>query len=101
MAGKYEVIVSRRADDMLIRHARFLAQVSPKAARKMTREFERILDDLEKAPFQFPVEEAYDLPKGVYRKALFCTWYKALFMVQENRVFLDMVLDCRQENAEI
>lgn len=101
MAGKYEVILSRHADEMLIRHARFLAQVSPKAARKMVREFEKILDTLETSPLQFPVEEDYNLPKGIYRKVLFCKWYKALFMVQDQRVYLDVVLDCRQENADL
>ena len=93
MAGKYEVIISRHADEMLIRHAKYLAQVSPKAARKMVREFEKVLDTLEMSPFQFPVEEDYNLPKGIYRKAL--------FMVQDQRVYLDVVLDCRQENTDL
>lgn len=96
--GKYTVIVSRRADQMLVTHARFLAQVSPSAARKMAAGFSEILDALERNPYQFPVEEDYDLPRGVYRKALFCKWYKALFSLDEDTVYLDCVLDCRQDN---
>lgn len=96
--GKYTVIVSRRADQMLVTHARFLAQVSPSAARKMTAEFAGILDTLEQNPFQFPVEEDYNLPQGAYRKALFCKWYKALFSINEDTVYLDSVLDSRQDN---
>ena len=89
--GKYTVIVSRRADEMLIRHARFLAQVRVTAAKRMTAEFEKVLDTL---------ETGYDLPDGVYRKALFSKWYKAVFSVAEDTVYLDAVLDCRQDNTD-
>ena len=98
--GKYTVIVSRRADEMLIRHARFLAQVRVSAAKRMTAEFEKVLDTLEQNPFQFPPETGYDLPDGVYRKALFSKWYKAIFSVAEDTVYLDAVLDCRQDNTD-
>ena len=94
--SKYEVIMSRRADEMLIRHAKFLARVSVPAARKMVSEFEFILDSLENDPYQYPVDDDCNLPKGMYRKALFCKWYKALFSVSGTRVFLDTVVDCRQ-----
>jgi len=98
--SKYTVIVSRRADRMPVAHARFLAQVSPTAARRVASEFAKILDTLETSPFQFPVEEDYNLPKGAYRKALFCKWYKAIFSVSGDKVYLDAVLDCRQDNTE-
>ena len=32
---RYHVIISERAGDMLVQHARFLAQVSPEAADKL------------------------------------------------------------------
>ena len=98
--GDYTVIVSRRADDMLIRHARFLAQVRVSAARQMTAEFAKVLDTLEQNPFQFPPELDYNLPDGAYRKALFSKWYKVIFSVAGNTVYLDAVLDCRQDNAD-
>lgn len=69
--SKYTVIVSRRADEILIRHALFGAQVRVSAAKRMASEFAKVLDMLEENPFQFPVETDYDLPGGVYRKALF------------------------------
>ena len=94
--SKYSVIVSRRADEMLIQHARFLAQVSVSAAEKMVLEFGLVLDSLEENPYQYPVDDDYNLPKGMYRKALFCKWYKALFCVSDTKVFLDAVVDCRQ-----
>ncbi len=98
--GNYTVIVSRRADAMLISHARFLANVSVPAAKELVQEFEKILDSLEENPFQFPVETDYELPPGQFRKALFYKRYKALFSVEDNTVYLDAVLDCRQDNAK-
>ncbi len=98
--SKYTVIVSRRADEMLIRHARFLAQVRISAAKRMTAEFSKVLDTLEQNPFQFPIETDYNLPGGAYRKALFSKWYKAIFSVSENIVYLDAILDCRQDNTK-
>lgn len=98
--GKYTVIVSKRADAMLIRHARFLANVSVPAAKSLVKEFEKTVAALEDNPFQFPLETEYDLPPEVFRKALFCKRYKALFSVEGNSVFLDAVLDCRQENSK-
>lgn len=86
---------------MLIRHAGFLARVSIPAAKRMVREFQSLLDDLENNPLQFPVDGDYNLPPGVYRKALFCKWYKALFFVEGAKVYLDAVLDCRQDNSNI
>ncbi len=97
--GKYTVIVSRRADEMLIWHARFLAQVRVSVARRMTSEFAKVLDELEQNPYQFPAELDYNLPGGAYRKALFSKWYKAVFSVVENAVYLDAILDCRQDNT--
>lgn len=85
---------------MLVRHTRFLANVSVTAAKGLAKEFEEVLDALEDNPFQFPVETDYDLPPGQYRKALFCKRYKALFAVEDKTVYLDTVLDCRQNNAK-
>lgn len=98
--GKYTVIVSSRADAMLVRHARFLANVSVPAAKGLVKEFEQVLDVLEDNPFQFSVETDYDLPPEQYRKALFCKRYKALFAIEGETVYLDTVLDCRQDNAK-
>lgn len=98
--GKYTVIVSKRADTMLIRHARFLANVSTPAAKGLKKDFSKVLDALEENPFQFPVETEYELPAGQYRKALFYKRYKVLFTVEGKNVYLDAVLDCRQDNEK-
>ena len=58
-------------------------------------EFELVLDSLEENPYQYPADDDYNLPKGMYRKASFCKWYKALFSISNTKFFLDAVVDCR------
>ncbi len=84
---------------MLLRHTRFLARVSIPAAKGLVTEFGKVLDALEDNPFQFPEETEYDLPPGKFRKALFSKRYKAIFIVESKTVYLDAVLDCRQDNS--
>ena len=45
--GRYTVIVSQRADAMLVRHTRFLANVSIPAAKRLVAEFRQVVDSLD------------------------------------------------------
>lgn len=94
--ARYTVIAASRVDGQLLRHIRFLAQVSVPAAKRFRKEYAEILERLEEDPFQFPPETDLNLPENVYRKALFAKWYKALFLVEKDKVYLDAVVDCRQ-----
>ena len=94
--ANYTVIAANRVDSQLIQHIRFLAQVSISAARRFRKEYAEILDRLEENPYQFPWETDPNLPENLYRKALFASWYKALFIIENNKVYLDAVVDCRQ-----
>ena len=98
--GRYTVIVAQRADAMLVRHTRFLANVSIPAAKRLVAEFGQVVDSLEDNPFLFPPETDYEFPPGKFRKAPFGKRYKALFTVEGETVYLDAVLDCRQDNAK-
>lgn len=96
MSKQYDIIVSRRAEHMLLIHVGFLARVSIKAARGLRNEYANMLTALENNPFQFPVAEDMDLPEE-YRKALFGKRYYAVFYVEDKTVYLDTVLDCRMD----
>ena len=93
----YSVIVASRADEMLLRHMEFLARVSLPAAKRFRKEFASLLEELKQN--QFPWETDPNLPEHTYRKALFFRRYKALFLVEESNVYLDAVVDCRQDIA--
>ena len=96
--AKYTVIAASRVDSQILRHFSFIARVSIPAARRFRDEYEKILDELEKNPLQFPPDTDPNLPAGMYHKAFFAKWYKALFMIDEQNtvVYLDAVVDCRQ-----
>ena len=96
--AKYTVIAASRVDSQLLRHFSFIARVSVPAARRFRDEYEKILDELEKNPLQFPPDTDPNLPEGMYHKVFFAKWYKALFMIDEQNsiVYLDAVVDCRQ-----
>ena len=98
--AKYRIILSSRAEQMLLRHTEFLSRVSIPAAKAFYREFEDILRQIRNNPYQFPLEEDLNLPKGQYHKALFARRYKALFLVEETTVYLDAVVDCRMDNQK-
>ncbi len=95
---RYEVIVSRRAEQMLKSHIGFLARVSVKAARRLRNAYAETLSALEDNPFQFPPADDLGLPDE-YRKALFGKRYQAILYVEGDTVYLDAVLDCRMDHT--
>ena len=101
---KFEVSLSRSAERMLLQHAAFLTQVNPAAARKLIRSLNKVKSRLFDNPYQFPFADDLDvpgIPPETYRKCLFEKRYKALFIIEENDVYIDAIIDCRQENKGI
>lgn len=84
---------------MLLRHVEFLTRVSVPAAKQFYAEFEDTIRRMKDNPFQFPTEADQNLPAG-YRKAIFAKWYKAVYSVNENIVYLDAVIDCRMDTRK-
>ena len=92
---KYKVIVSRHVAENLLSHTGFIAQVSTEAAKRFVAEYEQIIERLEENPLQFQEETAFHNPDG-YRRAVFAKWYKCLFIIYGETVYVDSVVDCRQ-----
>ena len=67
------------------------------AAKQFYKDFGDILHRLADNPYQFPPEEDLNLPDGQYHKAIFAKWYKALFMIENQTVYLDAVVDGRMD----
>ena len=89
---------------MLLRHTDFLAQVSPIAARRLVADAKNVASRLAINPYQFPYADELDVP-GVpletYRKCIFGGRYKAIFIVEGNNVYIDAIVDCRQNNINL
>lgn len=99
--SKYRVEIAGRVDAMLLGHIEFLARVSIPAAKAFRNAYAEIVREIGANPFQFPAETDPNLPDGLYRRALFAKRYKALFIVEGSTVFLDAVVDCRQNIGRI
>lgn len=94
--NKYKVVVSKTATRMLVAHATFLAQVSPKAAERLTAEFEKAAKSLEFMPQRCPWLTDECIARNTYRFILFEKRYMIIFKIMDNIVYADYVVDCRQ-----
>ena len=100
----YNVVIARRADRMLLSHTEFLIRVSIDAARRLLFDFRKATKRLAENPYQFPFADELDapgIPPEMYRKCLFENRYKALFLIENNDVFIDAIIDCRQDNRNL
>ena len=95
--SKYNVIISTRATRMLVSHVAFLASVNEDAAGRLTDDFEEAASSLKMMPHRCPWFEQPYIPKNKYRSLLFGKRYLMLFQIKDHTVFLDYVLDCRQD----
>ncbi|MDR0425154.1 MAG: type II toxin-antitoxin system RelE/ParE family toxin [Clostridiales Family XIII bacterium] len=100
----YRVRLARRADEMLLSHTEFLAQVSPAAACRLLADFRKTTKLLADTPCMFPFADELDvpgIPPETYRKCVFDRRYKAIYIVEDDTVYIDAVIDCRQENTNL
>lgn len=97
MSKQYRVVLASRVDQMLRRHILFISNVSIRRAELFTDEFESLVTQLKENPFLFPWDEDQNLPQRKYRKASFAKYYKALFQVNGDTVYLEAVCDCRED----
>jgi len=94
---QYKVIVSDRARQMLAGHVQFLAQKSPTAARGTKNEFMEVIRSLSTMPERFPFLNAEFLPLNKYHKMFVEEWYLILYQVKGQTVYVDYIVDCRQD----
>ena len=95
--SKYQVKVFPHVNRQLVRHAAFIANVSKPAALRLRNEFAEILKRLKDNPYQFPPYDDPNLPPDVYRKALFAKWYKVVFYIEDDSVYVDAIVDGRAD----
>ncbi len=92
----YEVIISKRAAQLMVSHVAFLANESKEAADRLLENFEETAHSLELMPERFPWLNAEYIPQNKYRKALFSKRYLLIFQIRDRKVFVDYVVDTRQ-----
>ncbi|HHY05586.1 MAG TPA: type II toxin-antitoxin system RelE/ParE family toxin [Clostridia bacterium] len=94
---QFKVIVSDRARQMLASHVHFLAQKSPTAARKVKNNLMEAIHSLHQMPEHFPFFDAEFIPFNKYHKMFVAKWYLILYQIKEQTVYVDYIVDCRQD----
>ncbi|MFZ7134090.1 MAG: type II toxin-antitoxin system RelE/ParE family toxin [Eubacteriales bacterium] len=93
----YTIKITETAWDMLISHARFLANVSVSAANNLINTFVEMTNSIAEMPERNPWLEHDAIPFQKYRKLVFGKHYMALYQIEENTVYVTAVIDCRQD----
>lgn len=94
---QYTVYISPRADAMMQEHAIYLAQASITAAGRLLNEYASKVAGLDHMPTRYTRLEDPYIPAGKYRKLLLCKRYLVLFQIKGSDVYVDYVVDCRQQ----
>ena len=94
---RYEMTVAERAKTMLGAHVKYLAQISPSVARKTKAILLAAIRSLEHMPERFPFFEDEYVPRNKYRKMFVENWYLVLYQIRDKTVFVDYIVDCRQD----
>lgn len=94
---KYDIVISDAALSMLDCHIDFLTRVSGHAAIKVTDEILRDMESLSQNPQRYPAYENPFILENRYRKMLSAKRYLILYEILEYTVFVDYIVDCRQD----
>lgn len=94
---QYEVIISDRAKEMLGMHIRFLAQVNKAAATKLKNRLVEEIRALQEMPQRYPFFNENYIPANKYHKLYVENWFLVLYQIKDNTVYVDWIVDCRQD----
>lgn len=93
----YKIIISSEATDMLKEHIAFIANVDKKAAINTKNQIVKAIKDLNKMPNRFPFFNEPYIPQNKYHKMFIEKWYLVLYQIKDDTVYIDYILDCRQD----
>ncbi len=95
----YTVIVSDKAKKMLAEHVRFLARINKDAAKRTKNRIMDALRSLDHFPSRFPFFENDYIPRNKYHKMFVENTYLILYQIKDTTVYVDFIVDCRQDYA--
>ena len=92
----YKILISDTARKMLVDQVYFLAAVNPDAAQRLRSRMISEIRSLSQMPERFPYLEP-DNRKSKYRKMFVPKHYLVIYTVEADTVFVEYILDCRQD----
>ncbi|MDD2294761.1 MAG: type II toxin-antitoxin system RelE/ParE family toxin [Eubacteriales bacterium] len=94
---EYHVVVSDHAKLDAGNHVAFLAEKSEEAARELQTRLITAIRTLCEMPMRYPFFNEPYIPPNKYHKMFVAKYYLVLYQVKDDHVFVDMILDARQE----
>lgn len=86
---------------MLGAHVRFLALVNKPAAQKLKTRLIEALRSLETMPKKYPFFNEEYITPNKYRKMYVENWFVVLYPIRDEAVYVDWILDGRQDAERI
>lgn len=87
------LIYSAESREMLNSHIEFLARVSIKASTKLLQEYFIGIENIKRNPYGYPY---LGERKQRYHKYLFCKRYLIIYLVEKETIYIDYIVDVRQ-----
>lgn len=94
---RYNVVISDKARKQIGQHILFVSNVNKESARILKKRIINQLGSLAEMPRRYPYLNVENIEKNYYRKMPLEKWYLAIYHIIDNTVFIDYVLDCRQD----
>lgn len=93
----YNLIVSRRAKTQIENHINFLARVNVKSAKLLKENLIKDVKSLTNMPQRNGFLTSDFIAPNKYHKMLSQKRYLLIYQIKDNTVYLDFVVDCRQD----
>ena len=93
----HKIVISDAALMMLDTHVDFLAKVNKNAALKTMKIILNDAASLSENPQRYPAYENPFISENNYRKMLSAKRYLVFYEISKNTVFIDYIVDCRQD----
>lgn len=94
---KYKVVISETARKQLGQHILFVSNVNKESAKKLKSRIMNQLFSLSEMPRRYPYLNGEYIEKNHYRKMPLENRYLVIYHTNDNIVFVDYILDCRQD----
>ena len=97
MGEQYEIIISHRAKIQIENHVAFLAKINIKSAKLLKENLIKDIKSLKIIPQRHNFFICDFIPPNKYRKMLSQKRYLLIYQIRDNIVYVDFVIDCRQD----
>ena len=93
----YQLVISKRAASQLNEHTAFAARLEERLAQRLIQSFQEAAISLKHMPYRMPFLISDTIPDKKYRKMLFEKYYLLLYKVEDDTVYIEYVLEGRQD----